>query len=95
MNPALHSNWYCYIMQCADASLYTGITNNLPQRLAAHNQGTASRYTRSRLPVQLVFTETQDNRSQASKREAQLKKLSRLKKLALIEHYASCIEDGR
>ena len=78
------STWYCYLLQCADSTYYTGITNNLDKRLATHNQGVASKYTRSRLPVQLVYTEAHHNRSSASKREAQIKRLNRAKKIALI-----------
>ena len=76
--------WYCYLLQCADNTYYTGITNDLNKRLATHNQGIASKYTRSRLPVQLVYTEAHPNRSSASKREAQIKRLNRAKKIALI-----------
>jgi putative endonuclease len=76
--------WYCYVMQCADHTFYTGITNDLDKRLTAHNNGTASKYTRCRLPVQLVYSEPHTNRSSASKREADIKQLSRAEKLAFI-----------
>jgi putative endonuclease len=69
---------------CSDRTLYTGITNDLEGRLAAHRDGAASKYTRSRLPVRLVYQEPHSNRSNASKREAAIKKLSRSAKLALI-----------
>ena len=77
--------WYCYVMRCADNSFYTGITNNLDKRLTAHNNGTASKYTRCRLPVQLVYSEPHANRSTASKREAHIKQMSREKKLEFIK----------
>lgn len=77
--------WYCYVLLCADNSLYTGITIDLDKRLAAHNNGTASKYTRSRLPVQLVYSEPHTSRSHASQREARIKQLSRSEKLALIQ----------
>jgi len=77
-------NWFCYILRCADDTLYCGITNDLEKRLAAHNAGTASKYTRTRAPVELVFTEPYVDRSAASKREMQIKQLPRIKKLALI-----------
>ena len=77
-------DWHCYILECADGSLYTGITNDLEKRLAAHNQGTASKCTRSRLPVLLVFTEDFPDRATASRREAQIKRLPRAAKLALV-----------
>lgn len=77
-------NWFCYLLECADNTLYTGITNDLNKRIAAHNHGTASKYTRCRLPVQLVYAEPHSNRSSASQREAHIKKLSRDKKMALV-----------
>lgn len=77
-------SWWCYILQCADGTLYTGITNDLDKRFAAHNAGTASKYTRVRLPVTPVYRETCENRSEASKREAQIKRLTRELKIDLI-----------
>jgi len=76
-------NWFCYLLRCADDTLYCGITNDLEKRLAAHNAGTASKYTRVRLPVELVFTEPCTDRSTASKREMEIKKMTRAAKLAL------------
>lgn len=76
-------NWVCYLLRCADDTLYCGITNNLDKRLAAHNAGTASKYTRVRLPVEMVYAETCADRSAASKREREIKRLSRVNKLAL------------
>jgi predicted GIY-YIG superfamily endonuclease len=70
---------------CVDGSLYTGITIDLDRRYEQHNAGTASRYTRSRLPVELVYQEVQDNRSEATKRELEIKALSRQEKEALIQ----------
>jgi putative endonuclease len=72
------------MLRCSDRTLYTGITSDLDRRLAAHHGGTASKYTRGRLPVRLVFQERHSNRSRASKREAAIKKLSRSAKLALV-----------
>ncbi|MEN6584602.1 MAG: GIY-YIG nuclease family protein, partial [Sulfuricella sp.] len=63
-------SWHCYLLECADGSLYTGITNDLDKRVAAHNDGAASKYTRARLPVRLVYAEAHPDRSSASKREA-------------------------
>jgi putative endonuclease len=77
-------NWVCYLLCCADDTLYCGITNDLEKRLSAHNAGTAAKYTRSRGPVELVFTEGCADRSVASKREMAIKKLTRAEKLALI-----------
>jgi predicted GIY-YIG superfamily endonuclease len=76
--------WWLYIVECADKSLYTGITNNLEQRIAKHNAGTASRYTRTRTPVRLVYQEAHPDRSHASRRENQVKRLSRDEKRLLI-----------
>jgi putative endonuclease len=77
-------NWCCYILRCADGTLYTGISNDLERRLAAHNTGTASKYTRARLPVTLLYSERHSDRSSASRREAQLKRLPRKAKLDLV-----------
>lgn len=76
---------YIYILECSDGSLYTGWTNDLKKRLKAHNRGTASKYTRARLPVRMVYFEEAESKSAALKREAALKKLSRAQKLSLIE----------
>lgn len=76
--------WFLYLLQCADGSLYTGITNNVPRRCKQHNAGTASRYTRSRLPVELIYQESHSSRSVALKRELAIKAMSRQKKESLI-----------
>lgn len=76
--------WLCYILCCADDTLYTGITNDLDKRLAAHHAGSA-KYTRARGPVELVFVECCADKSFALKREMEIKSLVRPKKLALIE----------
>ena len=72
-----------YILRCADGTLYTGWTNNLKKRLAAHNAGTASRCTRARRPVELVYFEPRADRSDALRREAEIKTFTRPRKLAL------------
>jgi putative endonuclease len=77
--------WSCYILRCVDDTLYTGITNDLEKRLAAHNAGTAAKYTRARGPVELVFVEDCADRSAASKRELAIKNLNRVEKLVLIQ----------
>jgi UV DNA damage endonuclease len=81
----LSQQWIVYILRCADGSLYTGVTNDLERRLKQHNAGTASRYTRSRLPVDLEHQEEQSNQSTALKRELAVKALSRKAKEALIQ----------
>ena len=73
-----------YMLGCADGSLYTGITTDLKRRCKQHNAGTASRYTRCRRPVRLVYQETHADRSQASKREAAIKGLTRRQKESMI-----------
>ncbi len=78
---------YAYILRCADGTLYSGWTNDIEKRLKAHNNGTASKYTRSRRPVGMVYIESFDSKNDAMKREAALKKLSHGEKLALIEKY--------
>src|SRR4051794_23275255 len=77
--------WFVYLLRCADGTLYTGITIDLPRRVEQHNAGTASRYTRSRLPVVLVYKEPQASRSLALKRELVIKALSRLEKESMIQ----------
>jgi putative endonuclease len=75
--------WLVYLLRCRDGSLYTGITTDLPRRLAAHAAGRASRYTRSRLPVTLAYSEPQPSHSAALKREAAIKRLRRTQKNVL------------
>jgi UV DNA damage endonuclease len=77
-------DWFVYLLRCADGSLYTGISNDVPRRIVQHNAGTASRYTRSRLPAVLVYHEPQASRSMALKRELAIKALSRQEKESLI-----------
>ena len=79
------SEWFVYILRCADDTLYTGITKDLTRRCDQHNAGTASRYTRSRLPVVMVYEEPQATRSLALKRELAIKALSRQQKELLIQ----------
>ncbi|MGC1453681.1 MAG: GIY-YIG nuclease family protein [Nitrospirota bacterium] len=78
------SAWSLYTLKCRDGTLYTGITTDLSRRVRQHNDGTASRYTRSRLPVKLIFSEPCRGRSQALKREYAMKQLSRKEKIAYI-----------
>jgi predicted GIY-YIG superfamily endonuclease len=73
------------MLQCSDGSIYTGITNNFPRRLAQHQEGTASRYTRTRRPVKPLYQEPAPDRSAATKRELKIKAMPRKKKLALLD----------
>ena len=77
-------NYSVYILKCADGTLYTGITNDLENRLAAHNSGKAAKYTSGRAPVTLVYSEACGSRSAASQREYEIKKMTRAGKLRLI-----------
>lgn len=76
---------YVYILKCADGTLYTGWTTDLEHRLRMHNEGRGAKYTRSRRPVQLVYSEACPDKNAALSREAAVKKLSRAQKLRLIE----------
>jgi putative endonuclease len=78
------SHWLVYLLRCSDGSLYTGITNDLPKRLKTHGDGKASKYTRSRLPVALAYSEPQRSKSAALKREAAIKRLRRPEKNRLV-----------
>ncbi len=88
------SRWLLYVLQCADGTLYTGITNDLERRLAGHNAGTASRYTRSRLPVRLLYTEGCRNRSSALQKEYAFKQLTRGEKQLYIEAKTKLNREG-
>ena len=80
------NEWYVYIVECADGSLYTGITTDLNRRLLEHNYSFKSaKYTRSRRPVRLVWSKLVANRSEASKEEYRIKRLKRKQKLELIQ----------
>jgi putative endonuclease len=78
--------YYVYILRCGDGSLYTGFTNDMEKRLAAHEQGKGAKYTRGRLPLTLVYAETQADKRQAQSREVAIKKMKRAQKLALIKN---------
>lgn len=75
---------YTYIVECGDGSLYTGWTNNLEKRIQAHNAGKGAKYTKSRLPVKLVYSETFDTKEEAMSREYAIKHMKRKEKLRLI-----------
>jgi putative endonuclease len=77
---------YVYILRCFDNTLYTGWTNNLEKRLKAHNSGKGAKYTKVRLPVELVYFEEYEDKIEAMKREYAIKHLTRKRKLSLIEN---------
>ncbi len=77
--------FYVYILRCADDTLYTGYTNDLPHRVRMHNEGKGAKYTRARRPVELAYHEVWEDKSGALRREAAIKKLTRAEKLKLID----------
>ncbi len=85
---------YTYMLRCSDGTLYTGWTNDLEKRLAAHNAGRGSKYTRSRLPVALAWFEDCGSPQAAQSREWHVKRLTRGKKLQLIETQRKESSDG-
>jgi len=83
----MESLWHVYMVECADKTLYSGITTDVARRISEHNDSPkGAKYTRAKRPVKLVYEENFSNRSDASKRESELKKLSREEKLLLIQN---------
>ena len=82
---------YTYMLRCADGSLYTGWTNDLSRRLAAHNAGRGGKYTRTRRPVTLVYAEAHTEKQEAMRREYRIKQLTRAQKEALLEADSNCL----
>lgn len=81
----MKNNWFVYILRCSDNSLYTGITTDTERRIKEHNTSKlGARYTRMRQPVMLIYQETVDSRSTASKREAAIKRLKKKEKEQLV-----------
>ncbi len=76
--------WHVYLLRCVDGSLYTGITNDVPARLAAHNAGKGAKYTRSRLPVALAWSRVMRSATAARKKEAAIKQMTRLEKEGML-----------
>ncbi len=85
MTSPTSKTWFVYILLCEDGSLYTGITTDLNKRLRTHQAGTGAKYTRGRNPQKIVYSETCPDRSSATKREMEIKKLPREGKVNLIE----------
>lgn len=81
--------YFVYMVRCRDGSLYTGSTDDVARRLAVHNSGRGAKYTRSRLPVELVWQEEQPDKSAALSREWHIKRMTRQEKLALVEGNAA------
>lgn len=80
----MEKKWFVYILRCKDDTLYTGITDDVARRTAAHNSGKGAKYTRGRGPVEVVYTEECESYSAALKREAAIKRLKREDKLSLL-----------
>ena len=78
---------HTYMVKCGDGTLYTGYTTDVLRRTKMHNQGKGAKYTRSRLPVELVYYEVHESKTDAMKREYDLKQLTRVEKLKLIEEF--------
>ena len=85
----METQWYLYILRCKDNTLYTGITTDVEKRLEAHRSGKGAKYTRGRAPLELVYRETCGSHSDALKREAEIKKLSRQAKELLVNTWES------
>lgn len=79
--------FFCYLLECADGTYYCGWAKDVTRRLAVHNRGRGAKYTRTRLPVALVYYEELDSQSEAMRRERALKRKSREKKAALIKNF--------
>ena len=77
--------WFVYILLCSDNSLYTGSTNNLQKRFLSHKNGKGGRYTRSHKPIKLIYSEELSSKSEALKREIEIKSLSRQKKIKTFD----------
>lgn len=81
-------DWFVYILQCSDKTLYTGVTTDIERRIEEHNTGSkGAKYTATRRPVKLVYSELLDSRSEAQQREHQIKSLTRQQKQQLIDMY--------
>lgn len=85
MKSVENGGYYAYLLRCADGTIYSGYTTDLRRRTAAHNSGRGAKYTRSRRPVELVYQEGFTTKSEALKREAAFKQLTRAEKLLLIQ----------
>lgn len=82
----MDKTWYVYILECGDGTLYTGITDDVQRRLAAHQAGKGAKYTRGRGPLTLRYQEACESYSHALRREVQIKRLNRREKLKLLEN---------
>ena len=89
----MYKKYYAYMLLCSDGSIYSGYTVNLEKRILSHNKGKGAKYTRSRLPVKLVYYEIFNTKAEAMKKEAALKRLSHMDKIKMINDFESKISD--
>lgn len=82
-SPVADATWHCYLVRCADGTLYCGVTSDVAKRVAAHNAGKGAKYTAPRTPVTLVWSEACGTRGDALRRELAIKAMSRASKLRL------------
>lgn len=80
-------DWYIYILRCSDGSFYTGITTDLVKRVERHNSGDGAKYTRARRPVGLIYSQECSSKSEAKRKELEIKSLSRENKEKLVDSY--------
>ena len=90
----MSDDWIVYILKCSDGSYYTGITKNLAKRLGCHNDGKASKYTRARLPVQVLIYRYGFTKSEALKLEIKIKKQKKNNKVSYLENYSKIKENN-
>ena len=90
----MNKKQYVYIVECSDGTYYTGWTTDPERRVRTHNSGRGAKYTRSRLPVKLIHTETYEDKSEALRREAEIKRMTRKQKERLI-HGQDILPDGK
>ena len=81
------NNWYLYLVRCADDTIYTGISSDVQARIDKHNSGRGAKYTQARLPVRLIYSESQPNRISAMKREVEVKKWGKRRKENLASEF--------
>ncbi|HJT24642.1 MAG TPA: GIY-YIG nuclease family protein [bacterium] len=90
----MEDTWFVYILRCADGSYYTGISQNLKERVERHQTGRGAEYTKRRLPVELIYSEQAKNESEARKREKWLKRRDKSQKEALIKKWSKASPEG-
>ena len=90
----MDKQYFVYLLQCSDGTLYCGYTDDVEKRVRVHNSGRGAKYTKSRLPVKAVYTETAADKSSALKREAEIKKMPRVRKLELIKEKNQTLQSG-